>query len=247
VHASQQIGELEALGLGGRPLLEAFHPRFEARDLSAIPDRAAVARERARQGDPDISLLAFGAIRPYKGIDLALDALAAIGPEVSVKLIVAGVFWDGGAELWGRVRSLGLEDRVELRDGFVSNEDAALLFMAADAAVLPYRSATQSGVVQLSFAYGTPVIATAVGGLPEAVEHGVDGLLCPPGDAAELSRAIMRVPALGATLADGVRRGGQRHSFGRYAELLNDALDDLPAPQRARSRPRRAVRREVRA
>jgi glycosyltransferase involved in cell wall biosynthesis len=247
VHAAHQVDELDALGVGDAPLLRAFHPRFSASDLSAIPDPSQIAAERARQGDPEISLLAFGAIRPYKGIDVALEALARIGPEVHVRLTVAGVFWDGGEELRGRVHALGLEERVELRDEFVSNEDAALLFMAADASLLPYRSATQSGVVQLSFAYGTPVIATSVGGLPEAIEDGVDGILCPPGDAAALADAILRLPATRGTLAAGVRRGAQRHSFGRYAELLNAALDELPATHAARARPRPSRRHEARA
>jgi glycosyltransferase involved in cell wall biosynthesis len=237
VHACDQLTELEGLGLDDRSVLKAFHPRFSAADLAAIPDPSQVAAERARQGGPDISLLAFGAIRPYKGIDLALEALALIGPEVRVRLTVAGVFWDGGEELRARVRALGLQERVELRDGFVSNEDAALLFMAADASLLPYRSATQSGVVQLSFAYGTPVIATAVGGLPEAVHDGVDGILCRPGDAAALAAAIVRLPTVRPTLAEGVRRAGAEHSFGRYAELLNAALDELPAPRGARHKP----------
>jgi glycosyltransferase involved in cell wall biosynthesis len=122
------------------------------------------------------------------------------------------------------VDELGLQDRVELRDGFVSNEEAALLFSAADAAVLPYRSATQSGVVQLAFAYGTPVIATAVGGLPEAVSDGVDGLLCPPDDPQALAAAISRLPQLRATLTAGVRASAYEHSFQRYSELLEEAL-----------------------
>ncbi|MEA2199276.1 MAG: D-inositol-3-phosphate glycosyltransferase [Solirubrobacteraceae bacterium] len=249
VHASQQIEELASLGLGDRPVLRAFHPRFSASDLCALPDPITVRAERERQGNPDISLLAFGAIRPYKGIDLALEALARIEPAVRVRLTVAGVFWDGGEELRGRVRALGLEERVELRDGFVSNEEAALLFLAADASLLPYRSATQSGVVQLSFAYGTPVIATAVGGLPEAVQDGIDGILCPPGDAAALAAAISRLPGEASSLADGVRRAGRRESFARYAELVNAAVDGLPATQgaaAARTRSHRPVGHEVR-
>ncbi len=224
VHASQQTAELAALGAGGRPILRAFHPQFCAEDLSREPTPAEVAAERARQGNPELSLLAFGAIRPYKGIDLALAALARLPPERSVRLTVAGVFWDGGEQLRRQVAELGLEDRVELRPGFQSNQQAALLFAAADGALLPYRSATQSGVVQLAFAYGVPVIATAVGGLCEAVEHGRDGLLCPPEDAAALAAAIERFGREREHLTEGVRRGAADHSFRRYAELLREAI-----------------------
>lgn len=235
VHAGPQVDELAALGLGDVPVLRAFHPRFTAADLGALPTPAQIAAERARQGHPDLSLLAFGAIRPYKGIDLALEALARVRGDLRVRLTVAGVFWDGGAELRARVAALGLADRVELRDGFVPNEEAALLFAAADASLLPYRSASQSGVVQLSFAHGCPVVATAVGGLTEAVGDGVDGLLCAPDDVAALVGAIERVAVVGDTLAAGVRRAGDEHSFRRYGELLHDAVAALPAGRRVRA------------
>src|SRR5262249_23388338 len=89
---------------------------------------------------------------------------------------------DGRRPLLARRRgaALGLNGLLELRDGYVPNEETARLFAEADAALLPYRSASQSGVAQLAFAYGRPVIATRVGGLPAAVADGEDGLLCEP-------------------------------------------------------------------
>jgi glycosyltransferase involved in cell wall biosynthesis len=222
-HSAPMRAELDQLGVGAR-VLDAFHPRFSARDLAELPSPAAIAAERARQGHPDLSLLAFGAVRPYKGFDIAVRALAELDRDLKVRLTIAGVFWDGGTELRRLVTELGLEDRVELRDGFVSNEEAALLFSAADATVLPYRSATQSGVVQLAFAYGVPVLATSVGGLPEAVRDGVDGLLCPPESPSALATAIARLQTGRASLAAGVQASSHQHSFQRYSELLEGAL-----------------------
>lgn len=229
IHASQQRAELARLGVGDRPVVQAFHPRFAAADLCALPTPGEVAAERARQGNPELSLLAFGAIRPYKGVDLALEAIARLRPGLRARLTIAGVCWDGGQELRARIASLGIGDRVELRDGFVSNEQAALLFSAADASLLPYRSATQSGVVQLSFAYGVPVVATAVGGLSEAVTDDVDGILCAPGDVAGLAAAIERIAGEHPRLSAGVRGARDHSSFRRYGELICDALESLPA------------------
>lgn len=222
-HSAPMRDELNELGVEAQ-VVDAFHPRFSARDLAELPTPSAIAAERAKQGHPDLSLLAFGAVRPYKGFDIAVRALAELDQDLKVRLTIAGVFWDGGATLRRLVAELGLEDRVELRDGFVSNDEAALLFSAADATVLPYRSATQSGVVQLAFAYGTPVIATAVGGLPEAVADGIDGLLCPPDDPGALAAAISRLPQLRPALAAGVQASCYECSFARYAELLEAAL-----------------------
>jgi glycosyltransferase involved in cell wall biosynthesis len=242
IHASQQREELARVGVTDRAIVDAFHPRFVAADLSLPPTAEQVAAERARQGNPAVSLLAFGAIRPYKGIDLALQAIARLPRALHVRLTIAGVCWDGGRELRASIAALGIDDRVELRDGFVSNEAAALLFSTADASLLPYRSASQSGVVQLSFAYGVPVIATSVGGLVEAIADGVDGILCPPGNVEALAGAIRRIPADGRRLAAGVRRGGEQSSFRRYGEVICDALEALPSASTVRARGRRPTR-----
>jgi len=224
-HAPQQPDELATLGLGATRILRAFHPRFVAADLAPVPSREAAAAERRRLGDPGLLLLFFGAVRPYKGLDLALEALAQVGASLDARLVVAGRFWEGRERYDALVSRLGLRDRVEIRDRYVTNEEAALLFSAADGAVLPYRSATQSGVAQLAFAYGKPVVATRVGGLPAAVEHRRTGLLCPPGNAFALARALERLAADRESLAAGVAASTDEHSFDRYGALLIDALE----------------------
>lgn len=225
-HAPHQRGELVSLGLASTPVLEAFHPRFDTQELAPDPSKHERAAERARHGNPDLLLLTFGSIRPYKGVDLALDALARVDRSLRIRLVVAGRSWGGGDELRAQAERLGLNGRVEFRERFIPSEEAALLFGAADASLLPYRSASQSGVVQLSFAYGRPVIATRVGGLPAAVNDGVDGILCEP-DAAALAAAIERMARDHAELAAGVRVRPQAHSFRRYSELLDDAVSEL--------------------
>jgi len=225
-HAPHQREELASLGLASTPVLEAFHPRFDAMELAPGPSEHERAAERGRHGNPDLLLLTFGSIRPYKGVDLALDALARVDRTLRVRLVVAGRTWDGGDELRAQAERLGLNGRVEFREGFIPNEEAALLFGAADASPLPYRSASQSGVVQLSFAYGRPVIATRVGGLPAAVDDGVDGILCEP-EAAALAGAIERMARDHTQLAAGVRVRTHAHSFHRYCKLLDDAVTEL--------------------
>lgn len=224
-HASQQTDELAALGLGEIPTLAAFHPRFVASDLAPVPSSQAVAATRRRLRDPGLLLLFFGAVRPYKGLDVALEALAQVDPALDARLVVAGRFWEGPARYEALIDRLGLHGRVEIRAGYVTNEETALLFSAADGVVLPYRSATQSGVAQLAFAYGKPVVATSVGGLPEAIEHRRTGLLCPPDSPFALARAIERLAAAREDLAAGVAASAHRHSFRRYAELLTDELE----------------------
>ena len=164
------VAELAALGLGSTPTLQAFHPRFAPEDFAPVPTGDQTA-EQARHGNPDLLLLTFGAIRPYKGVDIALEALARVDKDLDVRLVVAGRSWGSADGLAEHARRLALGDRVEFIDRFIPNEEVARLFTSSDAALLPYRSASQSGVVQLSFAYDRPVIASRVGGLPAAVER----------------------------------------------------------------------------
>jgi glycosyltransferase involved in cell wall biosynthesis len=225
-HAPQQRDELASLGLAATPTLEAFHPRFAPEDFAPVPTPEERASERERNGSPDLLLLTFGSIRPYKGVDIALDALARVDRDLRVRLVVAGCSWGCGDALRAQAKRLALNGRVEFRDRFIGNEEVALLFSAADASLLPYRSASQSGVVQLSFGYERPVIATRVGGLPTAVDDGVDGILCEP-DPRDLARAIESMARRHAELGSGVQAAAARTSFARYCQLLDDAVSEL--------------------
>jgi glycosyltransferase involved in cell wall biosynthesis len=133
-------------------------------------------------------LLFFGIVRPYKGLDVLLRALAKAPPHIT--LTVAGEFWADITDLEYLIAELGLHDRVTLRSGYVPADQIARLFAAADALVLPYREATASQNALLAFAHGVPVITTTAGALAEGVRDGVDGLTCAPGDEEDLLRVL---------------------------------------------------------
>jgi glycosyltransferase involved in cell wall biosynthesis len=173
---------------GREVLLESFpHARVDVhahpvhghfpRPVGSLPRRAG------------LELLFFGFVRPYKGVDLLLDALALVRRE-DVRLTVAGEFWGGLEECREKIASLGLAPKVELLPTYHSEQETAELFSRADVVVLPYRSATGSAVIPLAYHYGRPVIATAVGGLPDVVLEGRTGVLVPAGSPAELAKAI---------------------------------------------------------
>ena len=133
-------------------------------------------------------LLFFGIVRPYKGLDVLLRALAQAPAEVT--LTVAGEFWADTTEMDNLIGELGLADRVTLRPGYVPADEIPGLFGAADALVLPYREATASQNALLAFSHGVPVITTTAGALAEPVRDGVDGLTCAPGDTEDLLRVL---------------------------------------------------------
>ena len=196
------------------PFAASEMPAAEYEDLSA--ERSAVPAS----GQATCNLLFFGIVRPYKGLDVLLRALAQ-APE-QVTLTVAGEFWGGTGETDRLIAALGLQDRVTLQPGYVPADQIPALFEAADALVLPYREATASQNVVLAFSYGVPVIATTAGALAEAVRDGVDGLTCAPGDVDDLARALtaISVPETAASLRSGVRAVDPAPYWAAYLKAL---------------------------
>jgi glycosyltransferase involved in cell wall biosynthesis len=149
----------------------------------AVPSREAARRTLDLTGNV---ALFFGHVRPFKGLDIALDAWRLLKTDVT--LVVAGEVWWKGEEEY-RSRAAGLRNvRLEFR--FIPDAEIAAYFAAADVVLAPYRIEAQSGVALTSFHFARPVIATSVGGLPEIIDEGVNGMLVPPEDPAALARAV---------------------------------------------------------
>ncbi|WP_239375198.1 glycosyltransferase [Frankia sp. Cj5] len=185
------------------------------------PGRQATAAGGADDGGHrHHRLLFFGLVRPYKGLDVLLRALAMGPPEV--RLTVAGEFWEGLDRLRAIVVDRGLRARVELRPGYVPAAEVPALFAAADALVLPYRSGTATQNVGLAHLYGLPVVATRVGGLAGAVRDGVDGLLAAPGDPVSLAGALRRLyePGVLEALRAGIVPPDVDTEWVRYLEVV---------------------------
>lgn len=144
-------------------------------------------------------LLFFGLVRPYKGLDVLLRAVAAGPPGVA--LTVAGEFW-GGVEPYKQLaEALGVGDRVEWRPGYLPAAELPGLLAGSDAMVLPYRSATASQNVDLAFSHGLPVVVSRTGALADGVRDGVDGLVVEPEDEAGLAAALTELYAPGRLTA----------------------------------------------
>ena len=140
---------------------------------------------------PTHRLLFFGFVRPYKGLDVLVDAVAAASTPVTLRVV--GEFWEPIDSFRDQVAALGLADRVELEDRYLESDQIPALFDGVDALVVPYRSATGSQHPRLGHLAGVPVIVTEVGDLPAQVTDGLDGLVCAPDDVASLAAAIDRL------------------------------------------------------
>ncbi|MCK4304423.1 MAG: glycosyltransferase [Candidatus Eisenbacteria sp.] len=189
-------------------------------------DRLNKAEARQRLGMEDGPwILFFGYIRKYKGLDLLLRALAEVRRSRPVRLMVAGEFYAGEDEYRRMVADLGLGDAVRFDDGYIPEDQVAAYFSACEVVVLPYHSATQSGIVQVAYQVDAPVICTDVGGLAEVVLDGQTGFVVPPSDPSALAASILRFydEQWEERLRTGVRQEKRKYSW----EPLVEAIETL--------------------
>lgn len=152
-----------------KPALFNPHPMYESFGAAISQQEAIIALKL----DPQYHyLLFFGFIRPYKGLDVLLKAIAH--PSVkqrNIKLLVAGEFYDKPDSYLQLINELSLQDKVLLHTDFIPDKHVHLYFCASDIVVQPYKTATQSGVTQIAYFYHKPMIVTNVGGLAELVPN----------------------------------------------------------------------------
>jgi glycosyltransferase involved in cell wall biosynthesis len=185
------------------------------------------------------TILFAGRIAPYKGIDVLYAAARLVSERVpDVRFVVAGRAISGYEP--PPPPALANGGRIDVISGYVAADRLARLHAQATVVACPYLDATQSGVILTAYAFGTPVVASAVGGLPEYVDDGTTGLLVPPGDAAALAAALVRILTDRSTrgrLERGVaavREG--RLGWGRIADLLLESYSAATAGRRPAAR-----------
>ncbi|MFI5399527.1 MAG: glycosyltransferase [SAR324 cluster bacterium] len=167
-----------------------------------------------------LELLFFGFVRPYKGIDVLIEAMHLLRGE-PIHLAVVGEWWRRDPEKEARLAELVRSGTVEVVDRYVPEAEAAAYFERADALVAPYRHATGSAVIFLAYHFGKPVIASAVGAIPGAVREGQTGLLVPPEDPVALAQAIRRFASLPpGGFAAQARRMAEEMSWSGQAQAI---------------------------
>lgn len=163
------------------------HPNYEHFGKKIDKD---TARDKLNIPKDKKAILFFGLIRKYKGLDIMLEAMNGL-PEDTI-LLVAGEVYGSFDEYRAIIDRHGLKDRVILNLEYLNDDDVPLWFSAADLCVLPYRSATQSGIVGISYHFGLPVISTDVGGLREVIEPFQSGIVIDSPDSNLLRDAISK-------------------------------------------------------
>jgi glycosyltransferase involved in cell wall biosynthesis len=164
---------------------------------NTVPNTDLTSGEAKRMlgiADSDKTLLFFGNIAPYKGLEYLVSAFTQLlNKDRSYRLIIVGRpkgsegYWK---QIHDRIARSGIRDRIIQRIEFIPDEEAEVYFKAADVLILPYAHVFQSGVLFLGYSFGLPAIAADVGNLKEEIIEGQTGFVFKPQDSADLARKI---------------------------------------------------------
>ena len=216
------LSDLQGLGFGRKPAQYRPHPLYD--NFGAPKPKAAALTALGLPADAGY-LLFFGFIRAYKGLDMLLEAWAdpRLG-ALPVKLVIAGEFYEDAAPYEALIKKYDLESRIVRATDFIPNEQVVNYFCAADMVVQPYKHATQSGVSQVAYHFGRPMLVTDVGGLAELIPDGVVGYVVPPTPRA-LADALVDFYAKSReeAFAAGVRQEAKKFSW----EVMVGALKEV--------------------
>jgi glycosyltransferase involved in cell wall biosynthesis len=229
VHSEQDERDLRSLVANPR-CARTVHPTYSAFKVSGLSKDEA--RERLGLGKDEHVLLFFGFIREYKGLKTLLAAMPEITRSLpACRLLIVGDFFprrsrDEYADL---LEKSGCRDKILLIGGYVPNGEVEKYFAACDLVVLPYDSATQSGIVQIACGFEKPVVVTDVGGLPEAVADGKTGYVVPPKDPRSLASAVVKFFAeeKGPEFAGHIREESYKYSWSKMADVVEDLYSQV--------------------
>lgn len=187
------------------------------------------ARSRLNVAEEKV-ILFFGYIRAYKGLSVLIDAMKELerwqADLGTINLLAVGEPYEDVKKYYRRIEELRLGPRIRIISDYVPNDMVAVYFSAADVVVLPYLSATQSGIVQIAYNFDRPVIVTDVGGLSEVTLNGITGYVVPPNNPVALADAIRKFYSGGKEMifSENVKREKKKYSWENFIEAIESIV-----------------------
>ncbi len=213
--------------LGQKPVYRSELPVYDCYNMANTADHQELIRETGLNPEQDEILLFFGYIRAYKGLDLLINAMPAILEQrPKARLLVVGESYEDIKQYENQVATLGLKEKVVIIHRFVANEEVGRYFRGAQLVVLPYRSATQSGILNIAYGFGKPVVVTPVGGLGEFVSPGETGLIARSSRSEDIAAAILHYFDIApkSDFLTAIRTRVEQNGFGRIHEVFAKVL-----------------------
>lgn len=172
-------------------------------------------------------LLFFGYVRKYKGLHVLIESMPEILTKIpEARLLVVGEFYDSEENYTNLITQLQLNDKIKIINRFIPNEEIGNYYSICDLVVLPYLSATQSGVLNVAYGFNKPAIVTKVGGLTDSMENEKTGIIVESGSTKSLADGVARFFELNKTVnfSENVKRKASENLFSKIIFTFNEIL-----------------------
>lgn len=225
--ALSKIVEQELAVFAGKKKI--FRSELPVYDCYAVEDNFEIDKIKEELGlsDNNRVLLFFGYVRKYKGLDILIKAMPKVIAEYpETKLLIVGEFYDDPKPYLDLIKSLALTDYIKVINRFVENEEVEKYYRISDLIVLPYRSATQSGILNVAYGFNKPALVTDVGGLSEFVKDGITGYIVKPDEPEEIYRGIKRffLEQKSVPFTENIIRHNESNSFANILEVFHKII-----------------------
>lgn len=199
-----------------------FHPVYSNFGDAVNKDEA---REKLNLSAEKV-ILFFGFIRKYKGLDTLFYALSYL-KDFNLTAVIAGEFYTDKERYIKLIDNLGLNDSVKLFNDFIPTSEVKYYFSAADVVVLPYKDATQSGIIQIANNFKKPVIATDVGGLGEIIHNGENGYIVEKENPKKLAEAIKKFyeEKKEEEFSKNIQKESEKYSWEKFVEGIMEMVN----------------------
>lgn len=212
----------------GKKIFRSELPVYDCYKQTEQTDQKVLKKDFGFEED-SLVLLFFGYVRKYKGLDILIEAFSKIillNPEA--RLMIVGEFYDNPSEYIELIKKLKIEDKVKLINQFVPNEEVRRYYQTADVVILPYRSATQSGILNIAYGFYKPVIVTDVGGLVEFVDEGKTGFVVQPNSPDAIAEGVQKFLSLKDTVdfTAYINERNRKNSFSDLPVVFEKILEE---------------------
>ena len=211
----------------GKPVFRSELPIYECYSVTKNFDQDKFKKELGIKSENNV-LLFFGYVRKYKGLDLLIKAMPEIiRQKPNTTLLIVGEFYDDPKPYLDLINSLSLVDKIKVVNKFVPNEEVEKYYRISDLVVLPYRSATQSGILNVAYGFSKPVLVTNVGGLAEFVEDGVTGYVIKPDNPENISNGVFKFleEKDSINFEENISNYRKLNSFGKIKQIFEQILN----------------------
>ena len=213
----------------GKKIFRSELPVYDCYQDEIKEDKSAIKKELEIDSDRKV-ILFFGYVRKYKGLDILIEAFPKIlSKHPDTHLLIVGEFYDKPDNYLNLIEKHSIANRVTIINKFVPNEEVYKYHMVSEVVVLPYRSATQSGILNVAYGFHKPVIVTDVGGLAEFVAEGKTGLIVNPDSPDEIVNGYDRFRELSSVenFEQNITEHNRNNAFNNLPSLINSILDSI--------------------